>query len=418
MTSAKKKIAVVGGGISGLTAAYSLSKQECFDITLFESQDRVGGHAHTYQHNGVNMDTTVISFHEQAYPNFVRLIKELGVYDKTHRFKQDLCFHTDKGVEFMMTYKVAGLLAKPLTVLKTVASLKKLSRGVVENLRNSGIDTLNFYEFLKQIGMSEYEITCLVVPMVHMFVGLPPADIRQMPARFLVEHLYHHKLLHHSSLTAWRGWENGTITYISKLQESIKGQIHTGANVRSIERRADGKVLVHHEHEPTQEFDAVIIATPPASALRLLKAPTRLEQRILSCWKYSTLRMSIHKDKSVLPPRSIHRGFWNPFIDPRGDRCGASYLVSKLHPRLEKDVVVSWAPIQQIDSAKEIHARDVEIARYTAEALTTHKEMPALNEQRQGIYYCGAHFGYGWHEAGVESGLKVVASLSKDLEGK
>jgi predicted NAD/FAD-binding protein len=139
---------------------------------------------------------------------------------------------------------------------------------VVQNLRNSGIDSLNFHEFLKQIQMSEYEITCLVVPMVHMFVGMPPADIRQMPARFLVEHLYYHKLLHHSSLTAWRGWENGTITYISKLQDSIKGQIHTGANVGSIERRADGKVLVHHEHEPTQEFDAVIIATPPASALR------------------------------------------------------------------------------------------------------------------------------------------------------
>jgi predicted NAD/FAD-binding protein len=416
MSSVRKKIAVIGGGISGLTAAYSLSKQDGFDITLFETQDRVGGHAHTYRHNGVNMDTTVISFHEQAYPNFVRLIKELGVYGETQRFKQDLCFHTDRGVEFMMTYKTSGLLAKPMTIFKTVASLKKLSRGVVNNLRNSDIDSLNFYEFLKRIGMSDYEITCLVVPMIHMFVGLPPVDIRQMPARFLVEHLYYHKLLHHSSLTAWRGWENGTITYISKLQASIKGQIHTGAKVHSLERTAEGRVLVHHKNEPTQEFDAVIVATPPASALRLLKEPTRLEQRILSPWQYATLRMTIHKDKSVLPPRSVHRGFWNPFIDPSGDRCAASYLVSKLHPRLDKDVVVSWAPIQKIDAAKEIHARDVEIARYTAEALTTHKEMPALNEQRNGIYYCGAHFGYGWHEAGVESGLNVATRLSQDLE--
>jgi predicted NAD/FAD-binding protein len=90
--------------------------------------------------------------------------------------------------------------------------------------------------------------------------------------------------------------------------------------------------------------------------------------------------------------------------------------VSKLHPKLERDVVVSWAPIQQIDRSKEIHSRDVEIALYTASALKTHKEMPALNQQRHGIYYCGAHFGYGWHEAGVTSGLEVARRLTQDME--
>jgi predicted NAD/FAD-binding protein len=420
MTSAtgKKKIAVIGGGISGLSAAYYLAQGEPYEVSLFESQDRVGGHAHTYNHKGVNMDTTVISFHEQAYPNFVKLIKELGVYDQTQRFKQDLCFHTARGVEFMMTYKVSGMLSKPLTIYKTAVSLKRLSRGVVTHLKNDAIHAMNFHEFLRFISMSEYEITCLVVPMIHMFVGLSPAEIRQMPARFLVEHLYYHKLLHHSSLTAWRGWENGTITYISKLQAAIeaKGRVHTSANVRSIERTASGKVLVHHKNEPTQEFDRVVIATPPASALRLLKEPTRLEERVMSPWAYTTLRMCIHKDNSVLPLRDAHRGFWNPYIDPHTDRCAATYLVNRLHPKLEKGVVVSWAPIQEIDAAKEIHARDVEIARYTASALTTHKDFPALNQQRNGIYYAGAHFGYGWHEAGVESGLNVARRIREDDE--
>ncbi|MDQ3233830.1 MAG: FAD-dependent oxidoreductase, partial [Pseudobdellovibrionaceae bacterium] len=342
----RKRIAVIGGGISGLTAAYYLSKNEAFDVTLFESQDRVGGHAHTYNHNGVNMDTTVISFHEGAYPNFVKLIHELGVYGETQHFKQDLCFHTEKGVEFMMTYKPLGMLSKPLTIYKTAMTLKKLSRAVVNHSKDASIDALDFHEFLKSVSMSEYEINCLVLPLIHMFVGLPPADIRQMPARFLVDHLYHHKLLHHSSLTAWRGWKNGTVSYISKLEAAIQGRVYTGGRVQSIERIEGGKVRVHHENQPAEEFDRVVIATPPATALRLLKEPTQVEERLLSPWKYATLRMCIHKDQSVLPARELHRGFWNPYIDTKADSCAATYMINKLHPKLEKGVVVSWGPIQ------------------------------------------------------------------------
>lgn len=415
MTQGKKKVAIVGGGISGLTAAYYLGKLGDFEITLFEASAEVGGHAHSYQHAGVNIDTTVVKFHETAYPNFVKLVRELGVFHESRPLREDLCFHSDRGVEYMVTSRTLGLLRKPFTIYRTRLALKRLSRAVMTHLHKSGIDTMSFLEFLQFAGLRDREIDFLVLPMVHLFVAMSPAEIRQMPARFMIEHLFHHRLLQASTLTAWRVWSGGTVSYVAKLAAAIEGQIHTAARIQSIERTSRGTVLIHQDDKAPLEFDSVIVATPPASALRLLKEPTRIEHRLLSTWDYKAVRMCIHRDPSVLPQKKVLRGLWNPYVDAKGKACGATWLASRVHPALDRDVMVSWNPIQKIDSSKEIHARDVEITRYTATALKSHKELPALNNQRQGIYFCGAHFGYGWHEAGVTSGLNVVACLKRDF---
>jgi predicted NAD/FAD-binding protein len=410
----RKRIAIIGGGISGLTAAYYLSKKKRYDIVLFEAQAQLGGHAHTYTHDGTHMDTTVVAFHEEAYRHFVELVKELGVYEETQHFRQDLCFHSNLGVNYLVTYSLRTILMNPLKVFRTLMALKRFSRAVVRGTKDPLIDSMTFESFLKQSNMSEHEIKYLVLPLIHMFVGRPAPAIREMPARFLVDHIYFHKLLHHSSLRAWRGWKHGTGTYISKLAEAIEGTLRTSVPIESVQRQSNGTYRVTVSNETPEEFDLVIMATPPASTKRIVKDLSAIEQRLLGPWESLYLPMEIHTDSKVLAKSRLHRSFWNAYVDSKSGQAAGSYLISKLQSQVSGDIIVSWAAIQPLEPRSVIARKDVEITQYCSEALKSHKHMQLLNQQNHGLYYCGAHMSYGWHESAVESGLQVVEQIEKD----
>ncbi len=413
MLSNRPRIAVIGGGISGLTTAYYLSKSNHFEVSVFEARKQLGGHAFTVHHQGVGIDTAVVGFHLDAYPNFVKLVRELGVIDHTHHFKQDLCFHSPKGVEFFVSHQLQGVLTKPLVLAKTLRALQKFSRAIVAHIQNPDVDSMTLEDFLRFIHMTEHETRFLILPMVHMFVGLSFAELRLMPARFLIDLLFHHKVLHHSSASKWRAWDKGTVTYISKLQERINGPVHVGVEVKSVQRPSQGSLQLKLACGESQDFEIVVLATPAGLALKMIEAPTALEERLLKRWDTGVMRMCVHRDSRILPPKS-HTGFWNPYVNSEGTACGASYLMHKIHPAADKDILVSWEPIQSLDESKIIYEEGIQIGRYTGEALQTHKELHLLNQQKHNIYFCGAHFGHGWHESGVVSGMDVVTRILED----
>ena len=408
----RERVAIVGAGISGLSLAYYLSQRDRYDLTLIESSPELGGHAHSVDIQGHCIDTTVIAFHEQAYPNFVALIKELGVFGETEAFRHDLCFHSNDGTEYLINLKLKNWLLDFPKIVKTSKSLKKLSASVVQAKKQGDFHADEpLTDFLQRYSFNDDEVHFLVLPMLHMFMGLDYSSICKLPAWFVIKHLYDHKLLHHSSLHSWRSWKNGTRTYVTALEKRIRGHILTGRSVLAIRQNADQTKTLHLDDAIALSFDKVILATPPKHSFQMLLNPTPLESQLLAPWSGDHLRRTIHTDDSLLARTKRHRGFWNPYINKEPMTCGASYLLHKINPRLPEDLIVSWAPIQNIRQDRILEQADVAITRFDRDALSTHSELFRLNHQGHGIYYCGAYFGLGWHEAGVSSALDTFNLL-------
>lgn len=414
------RIAVIGGGIAGLTAAYELTKRELGHISLYEGNSQLGGHAHTAVHEGIPFDTTVVAYHTEAYPHFAALVRELGLESETQVFRQDLCFHTEQGIRFAVSSRAGALLRHPLLGYRTIRALQHFSRALVVSHRSGGDDAESLGIFLRRIGSSEGTIKELILPMLHMFFGLDFSSLEAMPARYVVEHLYAHKVLHHSSLHSWRSWKRGTAAYVDALARRIreKGDVFTGVPIEKVLRTRDGRFALRAAGTAPEIFECIIWATPPATTLGLIQEPTPCEVTLLGPWAEGKLQRVIHRDARVLPKNERLRGFWNPYIERSSDRCAASYLMQKLQPRLSSDVVVSWAPIQKIDPRLILEQEGVTIGLYTQDSLKLRQRLPQLNEQGQSAYFCGAYFHYGWHESAVVSAKETVARVAADLASR
>lgn len=411
-SQARPRLAIIGGGISGLSAAYYLGKTGRFETVLYEKQARLGGHAHTETFEGQPFDTTVIAYHTEAYPTFAALIRELGLEKQTEVFRQELCFHSEGGgIDYLISHRFQTLLRHPLLAFKTLKSLQRFSRALVRSQRAGVAADLSMIDWLRSLQLPPEAIDRLILPMLHMFVGLDFAAIEAMPAAFLIDHLYAHKVLHYSSLSSWRSWKKGTATYVDALAREIQksARIVTGASVRGVYSGWDGRQHLLFDDGAEDVFDLVLFATPPAPTRRLLLDPSSLEKAALDPWQDKELTRTIHRDTRLLPPRSA-RGFWNPYV--KADRsCGASYLLYKLRAELPRDLVVSWQAVQPIDPARILAEEAVSISIYQSEALAKQKLLPLLNQQGHNRYYCGAHFYHGWHESGVVSGKEAAELL-------
>ena len=396
------KVAIVGSGVSGLTAAYLL--KDIHQVTLFESDSRFGGHAHTHSVNGLRVDSGFIVHNERTYPNLLRIFKELNIATQVTEMTMSIdC--KGCGLQYVGGRGAKGILAKPsklidprfIKMLLDVPKFYKQARKLLETDFDSSI---TWGEFLKQNNFSNYFIKHYAVPVVSCVWSSGDGDSLQYPAKHLFEFLNHHGMLELGNSPVWKTVVGGSNTYVEAILNLIKDK--RLEQVTSVKRFSD-YVEVNGER-----FDYVIIATHANSALEILKDASSDEKTYLADISYSKNRTTLHTDSAVLPTPNKARASWNySMVDCKQD--SSQVLVSywmNLLMRLpgQTDYVVTLNG--EISEDKKIAEMQYEHPVFTVKALKAAEYLREAGGDR--LAFAGAHLGWGFHEDGARSGVAAA----------
>jgi predicted NAD/FAD-binding protein len=411
---AERTIAVIGGGISGLTAAFVLSRTD--RVTLFEADGRLGGHADTHLAGArqAPVDTGFIVYNERTYPLLTRLFAELGVQTQASDMSMSVSC-SGCGVSYAGQRGLAGLSAgvrhgggRYLRMLTEVPRFHRAGRRVLES---GTFGDLPFGEFLRAEGFSEYFGTHFAIPLVAAVWSCPSGMALRYPAGYLFAFLSNHGMLSVSGSPRWRTVTGGSRRYVERIAAGL-ADVRLSCPVRSVRRLGDG-VRIRDASGAVTRFDAVVIATHPDQALRLLDPPTRDERDVLGSFGYTANQTVLHTDARLLPPREAVRASWNYALDCRAaepSRTRISYHLNRLQnlPPGE-DYIVTLGAGADVDSARVVKMMQYAHPAYTRESVAAQRRLPGLATATTA--FAGAYHGWGFHEDGCRSGLAAAVAL-------
>ncbi|MFJ2024008.1 NAD(P)/FAD-dependent oxidoreductase [Streptomyces sp. NPDC087897] len=416
----RRRTAVVGSGVAGLTAAYVL--RDAHDVTLYEADDRVGGHAHTHELDASegrthSVDSGFIVHNRRTYPHLLRLFDELGV--ATQESEMSMSVRCEGcGLEYAGARGPSGLFAQPrsalrgpyLRMLADVPRFHRAARAVLA-LPESGAQEMTLGEFARRGRFSPYFRAHFLTPVVSAVWSCDPVTALSYPARYLFRFLDHHGMLSIGGSPVWRTVTGGSRAYVGLVVERLAA-VHTTTPVRAVARHADG-VEITTEDGTTASYDSVVIATHPDQALRLLADPTDAERATLGAFRYSRNPTLLHTDTTLLPRARGARASWNylmPSCAADADRVTVSYDMNRLQRLDAPDgFVVTLNGSDRVDPAS-VRARMVyEHPVYTPESVAAQARLPALSGPVTA--YAGAYHGWGFHEDGCRSGAEAAAAL-------
>ncbi|MFJ7191253.1 NAD(P)/FAD-dependent oxidoreductase [Streptomyces bacillaris] len=420
MARERRRTAVVGSGVAGLTAAHVLHKAH--DVTLYEADDRVGGHAHTHELAASDgrvhrVDSGFIVHNRRTYPHLLRLFGELGV--ATQESEMSMSVRCEGcGLEYAGARGIAGLLAQPrsalrgpyLRMLAEVPRFHRAARALLE-LPEGPATEMTLGEFTRRGRFSPYFHAHFLTPMVSAVWSCDPVTALRYPARYLFRFLAHHGMLTVGGSPVWRTVTGGSRAYVERVVKQLTA-VHTATPVRAVTRHADGVELTT-EDGTTTPYDSVVIATHPDQALRLLADPTDAERATLGAFTYSRNPTLLHTDTTLLPRSRGAGASWNylmPSCAADADHVTVSYDMNRLQ-RLDapERFVVTLNGSDRVDPAS-VRARMVyEHPVYTPESVSAQARLPALSGPVTA--YAGAYHGWGFHEDGCRSGAEAAAAL-------
>ena len=418
----RPKAAVVGSGVSGLTAAYLLQRR--YDVTLIEADDRLGGHAHTHEHVSpgaglVRVDSGFIVHNRATYPHLLRLFRELRV--ATVPTGMSMSVRCDGcGLEYAGALGLGGVLAQPRSLIRTaylrmlteVRRFHRLARQWLDAPAGAAAEpTLD--DFLRRGRFTSYFVNHFMVPVVSAVWSTAPEAALGYPARYLFTFLANHGMLSVQGSHQWYTVEGGSRTYVDAVAKHLT-QVRTSTPVTSVSRKPDRSgVEVTTADGATETFDRAVVATHADAALRLLERPTAAERATLGAFTYSRNRTVLHQDASVLPRRRRARAAWNyhlPDCRAGNDRVTVSYDMNRLQHLPGTDpYLVTLNAGERIDPARVIATMDYDHPIYTPESVAAQKRLPCLNDDR--VAFAGAYHGWGFHEDGCRAGAAAAESL-------
>jgi predicted NAD/FAD-binding protein len=398
----KMKIAVIGTGISGLGAAYALSKGH--EVELFERDGRAGGHSNTVEHlvggRTLALDTGFIVHNEDTYPNLVRLFRELGV--RTQPSEMSFSVACDRhGLEYSGS-------RPPLTRLTLeIARFLRLGGRALDDPRCA---EWSLSRYVTEEGYSPRFRDHFLVPLCAALWSTAPSQTLDFPLVYAVRFFANHGMLGFRRLR-WKTVTGGSQSYVRALEERLRVNLST--EVRSI-RRLDGGVEVRLGGDELRRFDGVVVATHADQALRLLEDPSEDERRLLGVFRTTENDTVLHTDERFLPRRVSTRGSWNYQLRDcgcDGGRPTMTYYLNKLQ-RLEEDehYCVTLNRTAEIDPARIIRRFSYRHPLVTLESMRAQPELPRLNGPRR-TAFAGAWQGYCFHEDGLRSGLAAAATF-------
>jgi predicted NAD/FAD-binding protein len=418
------RTAIIGSGISGLGCAHFLHRDD--EITVFEQQDRLGGHTHTVTvaelgtGRAVPIDTGFMVFNYETYPQLTRLFDMLKVPVK----KTDMSFsvrHEDTGLEFCGS-SLNHLFCQRRNLLRPsfyrmLLQIDRFNREAVAALGDATIDTQTLADYVRARGYGTEFLYQYLVPMSSAVWSTPPDKMLQFPARTLLRFFHNHGFLGLHTQHQWWTVDGGSQEYVRRLIAPWRHRIRLGARVVRV-RRHDGGVQVTTANGATEHFDRVILAGHGHESLALLADPTADESRLLREFQYQPNIATLHTDVAVMPRTKLAWSAWNYSI--ARDTAGTIepmtiYWMNRLQGVSDReDYFVSINRPDRIDPKKALRTIAYEHPLFTLGAVRAQAEIPAQNAAARGTtetYYCGAWTRYGFHEDGFLSAFNVARLL-------
>ncbi len=415
------RLAVIGSGVAGLTAAYVASSGNTGSgndvrVTLYEADDRLGGHADTHQIDGPDgpfaIDTGFIVHNERTYPTLLRMFAELGV--ATQDSEMSMSTRDDAtGLEWAGAMGAAGLfpswgnLRRP-AYLRMLTEIPRFHRAA-RRLLAADVDDTTLREFLATQGFTAYFARHFMEPVVAAVWSCDPAVALDYPARYLFSFLDHHGMLGVFGSPEWKTVVGGSRSYVDRVG-ALLGDVRLGVKVTSVRETAQGVEVVDGNGR-TETFDSVVIATHPDQALSMLAEPTPTQRAVLSALPYSANPALLHTDESLLPRARKARASWNfrRVDDDRGAVTVTYDLTRLMRLPTETRYLVTLGGEDLVDPATVIARREYAHPLYTPESVAAQARLPECASDR--IAFAGAYHGWGFHEDGARSGLLAVERL-------
>jgi len=417
LTAARPSVAVIGSGVSGLTAAYLLSRTH--DVTLFESDNRLGGHAHTHDVTASDgsehaVDSGFIVHNDRTYPWLRKLFAELQVEVRPTEMSMSVRCE-GCGLEYAGGRGLRGLLAQPRRLLdprflRMLLQVKRFHRRASAFLdATDDGDTTTYGEFLEREGFGEHFIAHYAVPVVSCVWSSGREVALLYPARYLFRFLDHHGMLQITGSPQWYTVVGGSRTYVELLAARLP-DVRRSAGVTDITRRPDSVEITYGADSRAARFDRVVIATHADQALGLLTDPSDREVQTLKAFGYSSNETLLHTDSSMLPEAVQARASWNYRMSSctsPDEPTVVTYWMNRLQGHTSpQDYLVTLNARERVGRDDVLAVMDYEHPIYTPESVAAQSKLGDLATDR--TVYAGAYHGWGFHEDGCRSGVEAA----------
>ena len=410
------KIAVIGSGISGLSAAYYLSKK--YYVDLYEKEDHFGGHSHTVDiktnKGNISVDIGFIVFNHKTYPNLIKFFKENEVEIE----KSDMSFsfavkntnfeYCGRGLKGMFSNKSNLFNIKFLRMFFDIIRFYKKSEKI-----NKFREKITLGEFLNKEKLSKSFINYHLLPMVSAIWSMPPYQASKMPLHFFLKFFQNHGLFKLKNRPQWYTVSNRSKTYVNKILSKISGEYFKNYKINKIKRISTGVQVYYGGSNEFFDYDKVILATHADEALSLIENPLEEEKLILSNFNYKQNLAIIHTDENVMPKNKNIWSSWNSSVNKKNLEINSlTYWLNLLQNlKCDKNIFLTLNPIIEISDNKILKKIKFTHPYYDKQALDHQKELQLI-QNKENILFCGSYFGYGFHEDGIKSAIDMLNKLN------
>ena len=409
------KIAVIGSGISGLSAAYYLSKNHKVD--LFEKDNHFGGHSYTLDLNlknkKISVDIGFIVFNYKTYPNLINFFKDNSIEIEKSNMSfsvsvKDTNFeYCGKGISGMFSNKSNMFNLKFLNMFFDLIKFYKKNNNLTIYDNN-----LTLGDYLTKEKLSKEFTDYHIIPMVAAIWSMPPYEASQMPLSFFLKFFQNHGLFKLKNRPQWYTVKNRSRTYVNKILNKISGEHYKNYKINLIKRHKENIEIFYGEKNEFFIYDKVVIATHADEALSILEKPTDEEKNLLSNFKYKNNLAVIHTDKNQMPRNKKAWSAWNAKLSKNvRENSSITYWLNLLQNlKIDEDIFLSLNPFDNIEEEKILNKVTFTHPYYDKLALENQTRLKKIQNVNNTLF-CGSYFGYGFHEDGITSTIDMLKSF-------
>ncbi len=410
------KIAVVGSGISGLSAAYYLSKKNHVD--LFEKEDRFGGHSHTidliFGSKKISVDIGFIVFNLKTYPNLINFFEE----NKIEIEKSNMSFsvsventnfeYCGKGLNGIFSNKLNLFNFKFLKMFFDIINFYKKC----DDVKNFD-EGITLGEYLTINKLSKEFINYHLIPMVSAIWSMPPYEASKMPLKFFLKFFQNHGLFKLKDRPQWYTVTNRSRTYVQKIISNLSGEHFKNYAVEKIVSNKSGVDLYYGGDSEFFNYDKVVLATHADEALSIIENPSKDEKKILSNFNYKENFAYIHTDEKIMPKNRDAWCSWNSSLDKDNvEKNSITYWLNLLQNlKCKENIFLTLNPYFELNKSKILRKVRFTHPYFDQSALDYQSELKNLQNKRN-ILFCGSYFGYGFHEDGIKSSIEMLKNFN------